>query len=132
MQKNYVGVPLPLLRELKDYVKDLLNRGFIQKSRSSYGSPCVVLRKKDGSMRLCIDHRAFNNKTVADRHPLPRIQETESFSRQQWFSTLDQGKAYHQGFVHPDSRCLTAFVTPWGLYEWTRVPMGFKNAPAEF
>ena len=69
--KNYVGVPRPLIGELKEYVEDLLNRHFIQKSRSPYSSPCVVVRKKDGTMRLCIDYRQLNNKTVADRHPIP-------------------------------------------------------------
>ena len=123
VQKNYIGVPRPLLRELKEYVDDLLNRGFIQNSRSSYSSPCVVVRKKDGSMRLCIDHPELNNKTVADRHPIPRIQETlESFFGQKWFSTLDQGTAYHQGFIHPSSRPLTAFVTPWGYTSGSGYP----------
>ena len=84
-------------------------------------------------MRLCIDYRELNNKTTADRHPIPRIQDTlDSLSGQKWFSTIDQGKAYHQGFMDPESRPLTAFVTPWGLYERIRLPMGLKNAPAEF
>ena len=132
-EKNYVGVPKPLYPELKAYVDDLLNRGFITKSRSPYSSACVVVRKKDGSMRLCIDYRELNSTTISDRHAIPRIQDTlDSLAGQKWFTTLDQGKAYHQGFVDPTSHQLTAFVTPWDLYKWVRIPMGVKNAPAEF
>ena len=133
VEKNYVGILQPLYPELKAYIKDLLNQGFITKSRSPYSSPCVVVHKKDGSMRLCIDYRELNSKTIADRHPIPKIQDTlDSLAGQKWFATLDQGKAYHQGFVEPTSCQLTAVVMPWGLYEWVRLPMGLKNAPAEW
>ena len=93
----------------------------------------MIVRKKDGSLQLCVDYRELNNKTMADRHPIPRVLDTlDNLAGQNWFSTIDQGKAYHQGFMHPESRALTAFVTPWGFYEWCRILMGHRNAPAEF
>ena len=117
VQKNYVAVPKPLYPEVKAYIEDLLNRNFIKKSSSSYSSPVVCVRKKDQSLRLCVDFRALNKKTRPDRHPIPRIQETlDNLGGNSWFSVLDQGKAYHQGFMSPNSQPLTAFITPWGLY----------------
>lgn len=133
VQKSYASVPKPLYKEVKEYIQELLVKGWIVKSKSPYAAPIVCVRKKDGSLRLCIDYRLLNKKTVPDRHPLPRIQDLiDSLGGYSWFSILDQGKAYHQGFIAEGSRHLTAFITPWGLYEWIRMPFGLTNAPAAF
>ncbi|CAB4023619.1 Hypothetical predicted protein, partial [Paramuricea clavata] len=133
VQKNYLSIPRPLYPEVKAYIEDLLNRNFIRKSRSPYSSSVVCVRKKDGGMRLCVDYRSLNKKTVADRHPIPCIQETlDNLGGNQWFRVLDQGKAYHQGFVDRQSQPMTAFITPWGLYKWIWIPFGLTNAPANF
>ena len=118
VQKNYVAILKPLYPEVKSYIEDLLNRNFIRKSTSPYSSPVVCIRKKDKSLHLCVDYRALNQKTIPDYHPIPRIQEAlDSLGGNTWFSVLDQGKAYHQGYMSEASQPLTAFITPWGLYE---------------
>ena len=98
VQKRYNSIPQLLHAEVKQYVEDLLNRDWIPKSRSAYSSPVVCVRKRDGTLRLCIDYRQLNAKTIRDSHPLPRVQDTlQSLGGNQWLSLLDQGKAYHQG-----------------------------------
>ena len=77
-------------------LEDLLNSKFIKRSTSPYSSPVVCVRKKDKSLRLCIDCRALNEKTIPDHHLIPRFQEAlDSLGGSSWFSVLDQGKAYH-------------------------------------
>ena len=81
---------------------------------------------------MCVDFRELNKRTVTDHHLLPRMQATlESLGGNSCFSRLEQGKAYHQGYIEP-SQHLTASTTPWGLYDWVCIPLGLKNAPGEY
>ena len=131
VRQTYRSIPNALYSEVKDYIQDLLSKGFIRKSKSACASPLVCVRKKDGNLRLCVDYRKINQKTVADSRPLPKIQDAlDSLGGSRWFSLLDQGKAYHQGVMSEDSKKFTAFITPWGLYEWERIPFGLSGAPA--
>ena len=113
VRKNYISIPKPLYGEVKEYLEDLINRNWISKSRSAYSSPIVCVRKKDGSLRLCIYYRDLNKKTYPERQPIPRIQDIlNGLGGNKWFTVLDQGEAYHQGFMAEESRPLTAFFDP--------------------
>ena len=128
VHSSYHACPRPLYQEVKDYLQDLIGKGWIRKSKSPYSSPIVCVRKKDGSLRLCVDYRKLNEKTIQNRLPLPRISDAlDGLGGSKWFSLLDQGKAYHQGMIAEECKKYTAFVTPWGLYEWNRIPFGLSG-----
>ena len=119
--------------EVAEQLRKMQDQGVIQPSCSPWASPVVLVHKKDGSLRFCIDYRGLNTVTKTDLFPLPRIDELlDQLGRTKFFSTLDLAAGYWQVQVHPDSREKTAFITHQGLYEFTVMPFGLKNAPAGF
>ena len=118
-------------QEVKDHIQKLLEDDIIQESHSPYASPVVILRKKDGVMRVCVDYHKLNEKTIRDAFPLPRIEESlGAVGNAEWFSTLDLASGFNQVAMDPVDRHKTAFITPLGLYEYNRMPFGLTNAPA--
>ncbi len=116
-----------------DAIDEMLASGVIEPSASPWSSPVVLVRKKDGSIRFCIDYRRLNKTTVRDMYPLPRLDHTlDSLSGMVWFSTMDCVSGYWQIMMHPDDVEKTAFVTHRGLYQFKVMPFGLVNAPMTF
>ena len=119
--------------ELRKQLDDLLAKKFIKPSTSPYGAPVLFVRKKDGSLRMCVDYRGLNRITKKNRHPLPRIDELIDRLRGAcFFSKLDLMSGYHQQRVYDDHTHKTAFRCRYGHYEFNVVPFGLTNAPASF
>ena len=125
----------PIIREIEQQqVKEMLRDGVIRPSISPWASPVVMVKKKDGSMRFCVDFRQMNDATIKDAHPLPRIDDTlESLYGAQYFTTLDLKSGYWQVPITEEDKEKTAFRTSSGqLYEFNQLPFGLCNAPATF
>ncbi|XP_036149749.1 uncharacterized protein LOC118647910 [Monomorium pharaonis] len=124
--------------EIKKQIKDMLAKGIIQESDSPYNSPLwIVPKKQDASgkpkWRLVIDFRKLNEKTIQDAYPLPNIDEIlDQLGNARYFSAFDLASGFHQIGMHPKDIQKTAFSTPNGHYEYTRMPFGLKNAPPTF
>ncbi|KAK9907242.1 hypothetical protein M0R45_000972 [Rubus argutus] len=121
------------LKELHTQIKGLLDLGFIRPSASSWGAPVLFVRKKDGSLRLCIDYRQLNKVTIKNKYPLPRIDDLfDQLRGAQIFSKIDLRYGYHQLLVKKEDIPKTAFNTRYGQYEWLVMSFGLTNAPAIF
>jgi hypothetical protein len=119
--------------ELHEQVKYLSEQGFIEPSSSDWSAGVVLAPKKDGTLRFCVDYRELNERTKFDAYPMPDAAEAlDALTGAQFFSTLDAEKGYHQVVVKPEARKFTAFATHEGLWQYTRMPFGLKNAPACF
>ena len=119
--------------EIERQVTDLLQQEKVKESSSPWSSPVVLVTKKDGSQRLCVDYRQLNAATVKDAFPLPRVDDSlAALSGSRWFSTLDLACGYWQVAMDASTQEKAAFVTPSGLYEWNVMPFGLCNAPSTF
>ena len=111
----------------------MLDHGIIEHSSSDWASPLVIVRKKDSSLRLCMDYRRLNSHSKADAYPMPRVDDLiDLVAGSPYITTLDLMKGYWQVPVAKEDREKTVFTTPFGLYQFTRMPFGLQGAPATF
>ncbi|KAH0665271.1 hypothetical protein KY290_027543 [Solanum tuberosum] len=121
------------LKELKDQLKDLLDKAFIQPSISPWGAPVLFFRNKDGSLRMCIDYWHMHKVTIKNKYPLPRIDDLfDQLQGTSYFSKIDLRSGYHQLKVKEEDIPKMAFRTRYGHYEFLVMSFGLTNAPTSF
>ena len=121
------------LRELKAQLEELLSKGFIRPSISPWGAPVLFVKKKDGSLRLCIDYRQLNKVTIRNQYPLPRIDELfDQLQGSRVYSKIDLRSGYHQMRMQKSIVPKTAFRTRYGHYKFLVMPFVLTNAPTAF
>jgi hypothetical protein len=120
----------PELAELKEHIKELLEKGFIRASSSLWGASEIFVLKKDGTQKLCVDYCALNEVTIKNKYPLPRINDLFDQLRGVCaFSKIDLRSGYHLLKIRECDIPKTAFILRYGLYEYTVMSFGLTNAP---
>jgi transposase InsO family protein len=118
---------------VEEHLKNMLNAKVIQPSTSPWAAPIVMVPKKDGTKRMCVDFRKINQVTVPNSYPLPQIDDIlSSLGGAKFFSKMDLKSGYWQVNLHPDAKPKTAFITHMGLFEFNKLPFGLCNAPSQF
>lgn len=133
-KQRYRRIPPSMIEEVRTHVKELLASGVIRPSHSPFSSNVVLVRKHDGSLRMCVDYRQLNSRTIRDNYALPRIDEIlDSLSGNRYFTVLDMKSGYHQIEILEEHKQRTAFtVGPLGFFEFNKMPFGLANAPATY
>jgi hypothetical protein len=133
VSKTPYRMSTPELKELQMQLEELLKKGYIHPSVSPWGAPVLFVKKKDGTLRLCIDFRQLNKVTVKNKYPLPRIDDLfDQLKDEKIFSKIDLRSGYHQVRIKYEYINKTSFQTRYGHYEFTVVPFGLSNAPIVF
>lgn len=119
--------------KLREIIDDLETRGIICPSNSEYASRIVLVKKRNGNLRMCIDYRSLNKITSRDNYPLPIIEEQiDALQGKRYFTLFDLKDGFHHVYMVEDSIKYTSFITPFGQYKYRKMPFGLKNAPARF
>ena len=127
-------LPLAKRKEAENEIKAMAEKDLIEPSTSPWSSPAIIIPKKNGGIRFCIDYRRLNKVTIPDSQPLPRIDDSlDALGGAKWFSTLDLKSGFHQVSVAEEDRPKTAFCIPGGgLWQFKVMPFGAVNSPAVF
>lgn len=121
------------IEDVRKHLQELLQAGIIKESRSPYASPIVVVWKRNDAVRMCIDYRLLNSRTIPDQYTTPCIEDAlNAFTGSRWFSVLDLRSGYYQIAMSEADKEKTAFICLLGFFEFERMPQGITGAPATF